>query len=150
LKVVRIDLTYGESSNLASALDRIVREAVEAVRDGATVLLLDDSRAYQEYELFVDAHLALATVDQALNRSIDLSVAGCAVTVEVKVTPVEMRRAPAFEESLRRRCSLVLHSGQLRNLHDICFALGAGADAVSPYAMYEVAAARCNRLRVGA
>jgi glutamate synthase (NADPH/NADH) large chain len=27
----------------------------------------------------------------------------------------------------------------LRNLHDICFALGAGADAVSPYAMYKVA-----------
>ena len=139
LKVVRVDLTYGEDSTLAGALDRIVREAVEAVRDGATVLLLDDSRAYDEYELFVDAHLALATVDQALNRSIDLSVSGCAVTVEINSHTGREEEVPAFEESLRRQCSLVLHSGQLRNLHDICFALGAGADAVSPYAMYEVA-----------
>ena len=32
-----------------------------------------------------------------------------------------------------------MKSGQIRNLHDFCFALGAGADAVAPYAMYEVA-----------
>lgn len=139
LQVRKIDLTYDEESNLAAALDRIVREAVEAVQDGATVLVLDDSRAYQEYELFVDAHLALATVDQALNRSIDLSVSGCAVTVEINSHNGRDDETPAFEESLRRQCSLVLNSGQIRNLHDICFALGSGADAVSPYAMYEVA-----------
>src|SRR5262249_53381944 len=45
----------------------------------------------------------------------------------------------AAQESLRRKCGIVLKSGQIRNLHDVCFALGAGADAVAPYAMYEVA-----------
>jgi glutamate synthase (NADPH/NADH) large chain len=139
LQVQTIDLTYREETTLAAALDRIVNEAVEAVRAGMTVLVLDDSRAYHEHELFVDAHLALATVDQALNRSIDLSVSGCAVTVEINSHTGQGDDPPAFEESLRRQCSLVLHSGQIRNLHDICFALGSGADAVSPYAMYEVA-----------
>ncbi|NOY76722.1 MAG: glutamate synthase, partial [Calditrichaeota bacterium] len=35
--------------------------------------------------------------------------------------------------SLRRRVSIVLHSSQLRNIHDVMIALGLGADAVSPY-----------------
>ena len=142
LRIVTVDLTYGEEATLAETLDRIVRESITAVQGGATILVLDDSRAYDESLLFVDGHLALATVDQALNRSIDLSVSGCAVTIDVTGIGASGDGAadPAdFEESLRRQCSLVLKSGQLRNLHDICFALGSGADAVNPYAMYEVA-----------
>ncbi|HEX2865830.1 MAG TPA: glutamate synthase-related protein [Ignavibacteriales bacterium] len=41
--------------------------------------------------------------------------------------------------SLRRRTSIVLHSGQLRNTHDCCIALGLGADAVAPYMIWQVA-----------
>ena len=140
LRVKTIELIYDQHETLVEALERIGREAIEAARSGANLLILDDSRAYHEHELFIDAHLALATVDQALNHSLSLSVSGCAVTTEVTGRGSSSDEMTAgFEESLRRQCSLVLQSGQLRNLHDICFALGGGADAVNPYAMYEVA-----------
>ncbi|HKC87320.1 MAG TPA: glutamate synthase-related protein, partial [Blastocatellia bacterium] len=143
-----IDITYGEDETLGGALERIRREAREAVSAGVTLLILDDSRAYEFHELFIDAHLALAAVDQSLNAPIELSVSGCAVTSDV-VSGLgnngfghsDSATGPSapLQESLRRKCSVVLKSGQIRNLHDICFALGAGADAVAPYAMYEVA-----------
>ncbi|HEV2666420.1 MAG TPA: glutamate synthase-related protein [Blastocatellia bacterium] len=143
-----IDITYDEGETLASALERVRLEARDAVSSGVTLLILDDSRAYEFHELFIDASLALAAVDQALNSPIEISVSGCAVTSDVVSGLVNNgfghsdsatdSSAPE-QESLRRKCGIVLKSGQIRNLHDICFALGAGADAVAPYAMYEVA-----------
>ena len=139
LVVRTISIVYDESETLAEALDRVRQEAREAALGGVTVLVLDDSEAYDAHRLFIDAHLALAAVDQALNSQIDISVSGCAVTSEITSGAGNAGEAVAGQESLRRRCSLVLKSGQVRNLHDICFALGLGADAVHPYAMYEVA-----------
>jgi glutamate synthase (NADPH/NADH) large chain len=154
LIVRTIDITYDENETLSSALERVRQEAREAVSSGVTLLILDDSRAYEFHELFIDAHLALAAVDQALNAPIELSVSGCAITSDVVsglggngAGPSERAEragsvidtSTAARESLRRKCSIVLKSGQIRNLHDICFALGCGADAVAPYAMYEVA-----------
>ncbi|MEP7337561.1 MAG: glutamate synthase-related protein [Acidobacteriota bacterium] len=132
-----IAITYDESETLTDALERIKREAREAVKSGVTVLILDDSAAYAEQQLFVDAHLALAVVDQALNNSLEVSVSGCAITSDVVIDKGADRVGDT--ESLRRQCSIVLKSGQIRNLHDLCFAIGCGADAVNPYAMYEVA-----------
>ncbi len=184
-----IDIVYEESESLSDALERIKQEAREAVESGVTLLLLDDSRAYDRHELFIDAHLALSAVDQTLNKSIEISVSGCAITSEVvsglnqnkkdsnrfiheeqrgehgehgenqtNQSPRDPRDPRGYShypnvvgsdlgdeenreigESLRRKCSIVLKSGQIRNLHDICFALGCGADAINPYAMYEVA-----------
>ncbi len=138
-----IDIAYDEGETLSSALERIRLEAREAVSSGVTLLILDDSRAYEFHELFSDAHLALAAVDQALNAPIELSVSGCAVTSAIISGLGRSDSANdstvAMQESLRRKCSIVLKSGQIRNLHDICFALGCGAEAVAPYAMYEVA-----------
>lgn len=145
LVVRTIDIAYDESETLSNALERIKQEAREAAGSGVTLLILDDSRAYESHELFIDAHLALAAVDQALNSPIELSVSGCAVTSDVvsgfgnNGFGVTTEVVTTSGESLRRRCSIVLKSGQIRNLHDICFALGCGADAVAPYAMYEVA-----------
>lgn len=132
-----IDITYSESETLEGALTRIKQEAREAAQAGVTLLILDDSRAYAEHELFIDAHLALTAVDQALNHQLAVSVSGCAVTSDI-VSGLN-NETTGDGESLRRRCSIVLQSGQLRNLHDLCFALGCGADAINPYAMYEVA-----------
>jgi glutamate synthase (NADPH/NADH) large chain len=143
-----IDITYDEGETLASTLERIRQEAREAVSSGVTLLILDDSRAYEFHELFIDAHLALAAVDQSLNAPIELSVSGCAVTSDIVSgfgnngpghSDLMTGDQISAQESLRRKCSIVLKSGQIRNLHDICFALGTGADAVAPYAMYEVA-----------
>jgi glutamate synthase (NADPH/NADH) large chain len=134
-----IDIAYDEGETLAEALVRVKREAREAVAAGVTLLILDDSRGYESHELFVDAHLALAAVDQALNAPIELSVSGCVVTSDIISGYGADNQEQNDGESLRRRCSIVLKSGQIRNLHDICFALGCGADAINPYAMYEVA-----------
>jgi glutamate synthase (NADPH) large chain len=136
-----IDLVYDDDETLEEALGRIREEARRAVSAGATLLILDDSRAFAERELFVDAHLALAAVDQGLNAQIEITVSGCAINTEITsrsgLDPDD--ETPAGAESLRRQCSIILKSGQLRNLHDICCALGCGADAVNPYAIYEVA-----------
>jgi glutamate synthase (NADPH/NADH) large chain len=142
-----MDLAYSESETLEEALERIRHEAREAVSSGVTLLILDDSRASAEHELFIDAHLALCAVDQTLNNSLEVSVSGCAITTDIisggwehdQSTRGNGGEAEFSHESLRRQCSIVLKSGQIRNLHDICFALGCGADAVNPYAMFEVA-----------
>ncbi len=134
-----IEILSEEGETLPDALERIKREAREAVSTGVSLLILDDSRAYTEQQLFIDAHLALSSVDQALNRTLAVSVSGCAVTSEVVGGLGNHAEADDESVSLRRKCSLVLKSGQLRNLHDLCLALGCGADAVNPYAMYEVA-----------
>ena len=42
------------------------------------------------------------------------------------------------EENLRRRCSIVLRSAAIRNVHDVVLALGLGANGVCPYVMVEV------------
>ncbi|MBI3428274.1 MAG: alpha-hydroxy-acid oxidizing protein [Acidobacteria bacterium] len=133
-----LDLSYDEDDTLEQALARLKQQARAAVAAGVTLLVLDDSEGFNEYKLFIDAHLALAAVDQALNSQIEISVSGCAITSDV-VSGLGNEAEKTSGESLRRQCSLVLKSGQIRNLHDICFALGCGADAVNPYAMYEVA-----------
>ena len=46
-----------------------------------------------------------------------------------------LRRAEG-EENLRRQVGIVLRSGALRDLHDVALAVGAGANAILPYALY--------------
>ncbi|MGH9902020.1 MAG: glutamate synthase-related protein, partial [Pyrinomonadaceae bacterium] len=118
LRRATIDTTYGEDETLEQALTRLEGEAARLVRESRTsVLILDDARAFHAARLGIDPHLALAAVDARLRAERD----GAGV-------------------SLRRRTSVVLRSGGLRNVHDVVFALGCGADAVAPYALYEVAA----------
>jgi glutamate synthase (NADPH) large chain len=112
-----IDTTYDEGETLEQALTRLEEEAARLVRESkSSVLVLDDARAYQGARLGIDPHLALAAVDARLRWERDDEGV-----------------------SLRRRASLTPRSAALRNVHDIVFALGCGADAVNPYALYEVA-----------
>ncbi len=39
-------------------------------------------------------------------------------------------------KNLRRKTSLILQSGQVRNVHDICIALGLGCDAIVPFMIW--------------
>ncbi|GGJ03228.1 glutamate synthase [Alicyclobacillus cellulosilyticus] len=107
----------GES--VEHALERFRREALEAVQAGANVIVLDDRLTFIR-GAHVDPFLAVAAVHKALQR------------------PASSQGG----EHLRRRTSLVLRSGGLRNLHDIMVAIGLGADAVVPYLMWEVAASK--------
>ncbi|HKG14287.1 MAG TPA: glutamate synthase-related protein, partial [Pyrinomonadaceae bacterium] len=116
-RAATIDATCGEGETPEAALARLEEEAARLVRgSGSSVLILDDARAHAGTRLWLDPHLALAAVDARLRAEGD-----------------------AEGTSLRRRASLLLRSASLRNVHDVVMALGFGADALNPYALYDVA-----------
>lgn len=102
-----ISTTFTKEEKLAAALKRLANEAVEAVVSGKTFIVLDDAKAHQENSYWIDPHLAVSAVDQALVKA-----------------------------ELRRNCSLVLRSAAIRSLHDVITVIGLGADLVSPYYMF--------------
>jgi glutamate synthase (NADPH) large chain len=115
-RAAAIDISLLESETTQGAIERIKQEAVKAARDGAELLVLTDRTVYDAERRYIDPHLATSAVDQALKQ--------------YRVEPTD--------ENLRRRCSIVLRSAALRNVHDIALALGLGANGVCPYVMVEV------------
>ncbi|MCC6904861.1 MAG: glutamate synthase [Anaerolineae bacterium] len=97
-----------------SALERLTRDAVEAVASGAQCLIVDDYEAFEEGLGWLDPHLAIARLDESL------------------------RRAEA-DDNLRRRTGIVIRSASIRTLHDIILLYSLGADAINAYAMLGVA-----------
>lgn len=104
---VFISTTFAKEEKLETALQRLANEAVQAVIAGKSLIILDDAKAHQENSYWIDPHLAVSAVDQALVKA-----------------------------ELRRNCSLVLRSAAIRSLHDIITVIGLGADLVSPYYMF--------------
>ena len=115
-RAAAIDISLLESETTTGAIERIKQEAVKAVRDGAELLVLTDRTTYDGERRYMDPHLATSAIDQALKQF----------------------RVEPDEENLRRRCSLVLRSAAIRNVHDVVLALGLGANGVCPYVMLEV------------
>jgi glutamate synthase (NADPH) large chain len=111
-----IDISLLESETTQGAIDRIKQEAVRAVRDGCQLLVLTDRTVYDGERRYLDPHLATSAVDQALKQF----------------------KVEFGEANLRRGCSIVLRSAAIRNVHDVCLALGLGANGVCPYVMVEV------------
>jgi glutamate synthase (NADPH) large chain len=111
-----IDVALLESETTRGAIERIRQEAVKAVRGGCELLVLTDRVVYDGERRYLDAHLAVSAVDQALKQF----------------------RVEQGEENLRRRCSIVLRSAAIRNVHDVVLALGLGANGVNPYVLLEV------------
>jgi glutamate synthase (NADPH/NADH) large chain len=112
---------YTTSETMQAAVESLQLRAIDAVKNGAAVIILDDMGAFALDTLPIDPHLALIAVDRAL------------------------RETPVSEEpnaqALRRTTSLVVRSGGLRNLHDIILAIGTGADSVVPSLMLRQAVA---------
>ena len=115
-RAAAIDISLLESETTQGAIDRIRQEAQHSVRKGAELIVLTDRTVYDGERRFLDPHLATSAVDQALKS---------------------FRTEPG-EENLRRRCSIVLRSAAIRNVHDVMLALGLGANGVCPYVMLEV------------
>lgn len=124
--VKRLSLAYHHSKTAREALHELMEDAKQAVKKGAVILLLDDSDAFERDTLLLDPHLAVAAVDKALRETWDAGRG-------------ENGALPKSMQNLRRRCSIILRSGALRNLHDLIFAISLGADAVVPYLLYDVA-----------
>ncbi|MBT1072442.1 glutamate synthase-related protein [Pelotalea chapellei] len=116
-----LSCAMGRNESLHDALRRLSDEAIEAVQGGVRILLLDDSRAFAPGQSFLDPFLVVAVLHKALKK----------ITAKGGL-------------SLRRNASIVVRSGALRNLHDLIFALGMGADALCPYLMWEQATAHQN------
>ena len=132
------DMTTEPGENTQDALARLAREAVETVRGGSTLILLDDAMTFQDERGWIDPLLALAAVDSAL-RATQMTLTGEEISAESDA------RAPRV--SLRRYAGIVLRSGAIRNLHDLALALGFGADAVAPYLLLESAVNDLSRER---
>jgi glutamate synthase (NADPH) large chain len=115
-RAAAIDISLLESETTRGAIERLKQEAVKKVTDGAELVVLTDRTVYDGDRRFLDPHLATSAVDQALKQ---------------------FRTEPG-EENLRRRCSIVLRSAAIRNVHDVVLALGLGANGVCPYVMVEV------------
>lgn len=116
---VEILIHREEDESIETALQRFSHEALEAVQAGANAIVLDDRLQFKRGR-HIDPFLVTAAVHRSLLRPANKSKG----------------------EHLRRRTSLILRSGGLRNLHDIMVALGLGADAVVPYLMWETAASK--------
>ncbi|MFC4319870.1 glutamate synthase-related protein [Litchfieldia salsa] len=102
-----LSATFTEDETLKDALARLADEAKEAVEQGKTLIVIDDATAHKNGQLWIDPHLIISAVDQALVSS-----------------------------HLRRDCSLLLRSGAIRSLHDIILAYGLGANIISPYLLF--------------
>src|SRR6476620_206102 len=116
-RAAAIDIALLESETTHGAIEQIKQEAVKAVRQGAELLVLTDRTVFDGERRYLDPHLATSAVDQALKQ---------------------LRFGETGEENLRRRCSIVLRSAAIRNVHDVVMALGLGANGVCPYVMVEV------------
>jgi len=102
-----ISTTFSEEESIAEVLKRLTTKAIAAVQNGKILLILDDAKAHQDGQLWLDPHLVTSAIDQALVKA-----------------------------SLRRECSLLLRSASIRSLHDIITAYGLGANLISPYYMF--------------
>jgi glutamate synthase (NADPH/NADH) large chain len=115
-RAAAVDISLLESETTKGAIERIKQEAVKKVRDGSELLVLTDRTVYDADRRYLDPHLAISAVDQALKQF----------------------KVGRGEENLRRRCGIVLRSAAIRNVHDVMLALGLGANGVCPYTMVEV------------
>ncbi len=130
----------GESTS--EALERIAQTAVEAVRNGTQLLVLDDAQAFREQNGWIDPVLVLGVVDRALRQTfVEPSPLNSSIPVPLadngKIDLGLMASSPLV--NLRRQTGLILRSGAIRNLHDLVMCIGMGADAVVPYLVFEEA-----------
>ncbi len=117
--VAVLPLSYARGSSLGNSLEVLAQQALNAVKNGASLLLLDDASVFEEEQMWIDPHLAVSKVDIALKAE-----------------------KLGLGDNLRRQTSIALRSASVRNLHDIAVACGLGADVVSPYALFATAAGK--------
>ena len=88
---------------MAPALDRLCREATEAVQAGHNILILSD-RAISAERVPIPALLATSAVHHHLIR-----------------------------QGLRTLTGIVVETGEAREVHHFCALAGYGAEAINPY-----------------
>jgi len=102
-KVVTLPIIYYKNTSLEKAIDRLYIEADRAYRDGATILILSD-RGVDENHVAIPSLLAVSALQQYLVKT-----------------------------KKRTSLSLILESGEPREVHHFATLLGFGASAINPY-----------------
>ena len=109
-KTNKIDITYPSGSGeqgLKAALERINNEALQAINDGFSLVILSD-RGVSEQQVPISALLAVGCVHQFLVKA-----------------------------HKRSQIGLILETGEAREVHHHCLLVGYGADAINPYLAFE-------------
>ncbi len=105
-KTDTLDITWpvaDGTTGIEHALDRICRQATEAVEAGHNILILSD-RAVSAEQVPIPALLATSAVHHHLIR-----------------------------QGLRTRTGIVIETGEAREVHHFCVLAGYGAEAINPY-----------------
>ena len=102
---------------LEAALDDLCRRAEQAVRDGRSVLILSD-------------RLSLGQSESGADRA---DLAPIPALLATGAVHHHLIRA-----GLRKRCGLVVESGEPRESHHFALLLGYGAHAVNPYLVFDI------------
>ena len=109
-KTVTISILYKVSDGVKAmekALERVFREADQAISDGANIIILSD-RGVDESMAAIPALLASSGLHQHLIR-----------------------------KEIRTNLGIVLESGEPREVHHFCTLIGYGVTAINPYLAYE-------------
>lgn len=139
-RVTEIQTVTFEGESTPQALERIAQSAVDAVRSGSRLIVLNDADAFLDSDGWVDPILVLGVVDRALRLSFIENEPG------TSPTPIPLSDngkidlglvASNPEVNLRRQAGIVIRSGAIRNLHDLIMCVGMGADAIVPYLIFE-------------
>lgn len=109
-RVCSLDATFLPAQGLSLALQQLTEKALRAVDHGACLLVLDDTASFTNDRVFIDPALAVARLNEDL-----------------------------VHNGKRREASIIVKSAAIRNLHDIMFLLGLGADALVPTMLWRVA-----------
>ncbi|MGZ9235981.1 MAG: glutamate synthase central domain-containing protein, partial [Anaerolineales bacterium] len=130
----------GEST--AEGVNRIAQTAVEAVRSGTQLIILDDADSFLQQNGWIDPILVVGVVDKALRHTFaEPFPLNSSMPVPLgnngKIDLGLVASSPLV--NLRRQTGVVLRSGAIRNLHDLIMCIGMGADAVVPYLIFEAA-----------
>ena len=105
-----IDITFPRTAGpagLTAVLDRICREAEEAIDEGFSLIILSDRQVSAE-RVPVSSLLACGAVHHHLVR-----------------------------QAKRTRLGIILETGEAREVHHHCLLVGYGADAINPYLAFE-------------
>jgi glutamate synthase (NADPH) large chain len=109
-KTKTIDITFDRSrgkAGLKETLDRICREAEQAIDQGYTMIVLSD-RKISVNRVAISSLLACGAVHQHL-----------------------------VQEAKRTAIGIVVETGEAREVHHHCLHVGYGADAINPYLAFE-------------
>ncbi len=124
-RVKVLDATYPVEGGLKKRCEQLWDEAKSAIENGAVILLIDDSRTFSDNRVYVDPALLVAYLVKKMEQE-----------AKRKEHAGDKDLEGYDRKGLRRQASIIVRSGAIRNLHDIMFLLGAGADALCPYMMW--------------